>query len=294
VTVNDSLLATLDFASKDAEVVANLNASKAVLAVLPTGRFTVAGLARRIRFQYFHGLEDHPDAAAIRNKLFDEWVTEALLTYESHRLGMDDTPAIRRAAKWEEGRLMREQVLKGILDFPFKPTDPEINAFYEAHRSELTPAPRVKLQSLVLADEAAARRFREQLDTGSAFNWLVERTPEAKAGPPPIPSDWIDPEKLELEGRPVQVGVAIGPAQMQKGWVVGQITAIEQVSVPPLADCRDKVLRMMRGNANRDAILKSVAALEQATPIKILDGAQAAVAARIEQWRTATNQGGKP
>jgi peptidyl-prolyl cis-trans isomerase C len=294
VVVNDTLLASLDYGSKDPGVLKRLESNDAVLTLLPTGRLTVAGLTRKIRFQYFHGLADHPDAAAIRNGMFDEWLSEALLTHEAHALGMDRAPVLLRAATREERRLVREEVLTGVLKLEFKPTDAEVHAYYGEHRKELTPAPRVKVQSVLITEEEAARRFRRQLDGGAAFKWLVERTPEVKEGSPPIPQDWIEPEKLGMKDAALTERVALGPLSVANGWVVAEIEAVEKVEVPPLDKCRDKVLRMMRGERNRRAIDDAIATLEAGTSITIVDGARDAVADRIGQWRAAVAAGGQP
>ena len=294
VVVNDTLLAGLDYASKDPGLLKRLESNEAVLAVLPTGRLTVSGLTRKIRFQYFHGLADHPDADAIRNGMFDEWVTEALLTHEAHVLGMDRNPGLLRAAKQEERRLVRGEVLNGILNFEFKPADAEVRAYYREHQRELTPAPRVKVRSVLITEEEAARRFRQQLDGGAAFNWLVQRTPEIKEGPPPIPADWIEPEKLGMKDAALTERVALGPLSATNGWVVGEIEAVEKVEVPPLDKCRDKVIRMMRGVRSRKAIEDALATLEAGTPITTLAGAREAVADRVGQWRAAATAGGQP
>lgn len=294
VTVNDTLLAGLDYASKDAGVQKRLEASDEVLTLLPTGRLTVSGLTRRIRFRYFHGLAERPEAATIRNGMFDEWVTEALLTHQAHLLGLDRRPGLLDEADREERRCLREEVLARILEFEFKPSEAEVRAHYEEHRKELITAPRVKVISVLITEEQAARSFRQQLDTGAAFTWLVQRTPEIKEGSPPIPVDWVDPEKLGMKDAPLTEGIAIGPLALDNGWAVGEIAAVEKAEVPPLDKCREKVLRMMRADRNRKAIEEAIATLESGTRITVLDGARTGVASRIDQWRTAAAAGGRP
>src|SRR6185436_8698301 len=89
VTVNDSLLHSLDYQSKAPEVLKSLSTSEAVLAVLPTGKYTVRGLTRNIQFKYFHGISGRPEAAEIRDRMFQDWVTEGLLTWQARQLGLD-------------------------------------------------------------------------------------------------------------------------------------------------------------------------------------------------------------
>jgi peptidyl-prolyl cis-trans isomerase C len=294
VTTDDSLLARLDYASKDPAKQKELQTSTAVLAVIPTGKLTVAGLTRNIRFKYFHGLEDKPDAAAIRNGMFDEWVTEAVLSHEAHRLGLDRRPSVEREGKVEERRLLREEVLKNILDFPFKPAEAEILAFYQGHQKELETKPRAKVQSVLFEDEAAAKQFGDQLGAGARFSWLVDRTKGIKGGPPPIPDSWIGLDKLGLAGKPVGEGTVVGPLKIPNGWAVGAVVSVAKAGAPPLGECRDQVLQLMRGERNRQVIQESLDQLWKSSGVNIATTAGSTVADRLAYWSRAAAERSRP
>jgi hypothetical protein len=294
VTTNDSLLASLDYASSDPAVQEDLQKNPAVLAVLPTGKVTIRGLSRNIRFQYFHGLADRPDAAQIRDRMFHEWVAEGLLNHEATKRGFDRKPDILEKAKREERRLIREEVLKQVLDVEFKPPEEEIRRYHEEHLQDFVPPPRIKVRSLLARDAETARKMREQLDAGAGLKWLAVQFASEVDSTPPFPADWVPPDMLGLEEDALVEGTPIGPLELPSGWGLAQITAVEKPAAAPLADCRDKVLHAMKGARLRQAIEEAFARLERATEIRIEKGARDLVADRIERMRALPSEGDKP
>jgi peptidyl-prolyl cis-trans isomerase C len=294
VTVNDSLLAGLDYGSSDPTTEKTLQTDERVLAVLPTGQLTIRGLTRNIRFQYFHGLAGRPDAAAIRDRMFNEWLTEALLSHESHLHGLDRTPKILAESKRLERRQVREEVLKSVLSFEFKPDEEQVRSYYQGHLADFTPKPRIKVRGVLLANEEAARRFREQLDGGAGFKWLVGRTPEVAAAASPFPTDWLPADQFEVKGQPLAEGSILGPLALPNGSAVGEVIAVEKTEVPALDKCRADVLQAVRRARTHEAIQSALARLESATTVVIEDGAPAIVAARLLYWIDAPKEGGTP
>jgi peptidyl-prolyl cis-trans isomerase C len=292
VSTDDSLLASLDYASADPEVQQELQSSQAVLAVLPTGKLTVRGLTRNIRFQYFHGLKDRPDAAQIRDRMFQEWVAEGLLSYEAGRLGFDRAPDLLLKASREERRLIREEVLKHVLDVEFKPSEEEVRAFYEANRNDYIPAPRIKVQSVLARDADTARRLRAEMDAGAGLKWLASRSASEVDSTPPFPTDWIPVEMVGLEEEQAVEGVAIGPLDLPAGWAVAEIVGVERLGPAPLETCSEQVHRAMKGTRLRKAIQEALSRLESATEIQIQQGAKEVVAERLERMNAHLSQGG--
>ena len=96
VTVDSTLLRSLDYATSDEEALEALRENDAVLAVVPSGPIKVKNLSRSIRFQEYHGLADKPDAVERRDRIFYELLVESLVRYEARRLGFDERPEIRR------------------------------------------------------------------------------------------------------------------------------------------------------------------------------------------------------
>ncbi len=234
MTVNESLLASLDYGSKDPAVKKELETSNAVLAVLPTGHLTVRGLTRNIRFQYFHGIEDRPEAAEIRDRMFREWMIEGLLSFQAKKLGLDRDPDILAKARKEERRLVREQVLNTVLGGEFKPSEEEIRAYYESHLNDFIPPPRVKVHSVLAKTAETARRFRDAMDTGAQLKWLASRSPSEVDSIPPFPTDWMDAKMIGSKdqplvegarGRTARVAQRLGRGSDRRGGTIGSGSA---------------------------------------------------------------------
>lgn len=282
MVVNESLLTSLDYGSEAPDVQNYLRTSNDVLASSPIGRLTVSGLTKDILYVYFHGLAGKPDAAAVRDKMFEEYFAEALLSHEARVHGFGERAEIRRQAELLERNLLREQVLKLILDVPFDPSEDEVRALYEANQTLFTPKPRIKIQSAVLADEASAREFKANLEKGAKLKWLAERASGVIAVDPEEFSGWVEPSLFgEADALTAEY---VGPIPAQGGFVVGVVDAVERVQTPPLDECRPAVLRELRRRRNQEMIGDALDRLEKASTVKIGPKAESMVAERIRSW----------
>jgi peptidyl-prolyl cis-trans isomerase C len=284
VTVNEDLLATLDYASADPEVQQRLRESEETLAVMPWREFTIKDLSRAIRFQYFHGTEGKADAPEIRDKMFDEELTQALLRHEAIRIGLHKRPEIVARAEALERKLLREKVLGMVADIPFDPGEEEVEAYYQEHPEAFTPAPRLRVDAAVLEDEQAAGEFRRGLEEGAGVGWLAKRTPAVIDPEPQDFSGWLEAEMLQITPAEAEKGGLVGPLAVPGGWAVAKIVAKEKVTAAPLDECRGAVLGRMKNEAMHQAISDAVARLESAAEIEIMDGAAQKIEDRIDYW----------
>lgn len=286
VVVDSTLLASLDFASTDPQVVNDLRESEAVLATVPTGQLKVKGLAKVVRFKAFHGLAGKTDAPQQRDRYFREWVEEALLTYEARQRGFADKPEIREMARRLEQNLVREQTINTLLNEPFEPAEAQVESFYQGHLAEVTLPPRVMMESVKLADEQPAWELREKWLAGAKLDWLTQNVAGVVDGPPPFPQEWIEPDKLALPKEDLGVGMIPDPYGVPGGWVVARVAAIEEARPIPLAECRDRILEMMKSEFLRDLMADITSRLEAAADVRVLPGAEESVAEIIRQSET--------
>jgi hypothetical protein len=283
VTVDSTLLASLDYASADPEVKARLRDSDEVLAVLPNGTITVAGLSREIRFAAFHGLEGKPEAAARRDKIFWENLHERVVWIEARRLGLDKSPDVVAFAAAVERDLMLEESLGILVEFDFNPSEDEIRAYYDAHLDDVTPAARIRMESVKLQSEDEAAALREKALKGAKLSWLARNMPGVIDGPPPFPEDFFAPHQLGLDPAEVELGLVPEPYGVPGGWVVARIVEIEAVAPAPLEECRNQILRMMKSDDLRAHMTEVLDRLEAASEITVMPGAEAEVAAVTER-----------
>jgi len=278
VAVDTVLLRSLDYASADPAEQKRLRDSDAVIATLPNGNITVAGLSREIRFTAFHGLQGKPDAAERRDKIFWNNLDERLLAAEISRTGLDRTPEMQAYAAEVERNLMLEESLNILVKFDFAPTEDEIADYYKAHKDAVTPEPRVRMESVKLEDEASAKALRAKALQGAKLPWLAKNMPGVVDGPPPFPDEFLQPRQLGLDPAKVELGLIPEPYGVPGGWVVARIAEIEPAAVPPLADCREEILRMMKAEATQQHVVDIMQRLEDASDVRILPGAEDATA----------------
>lgn len=283
-SVDSTLLATLDYGSDDPEMQAYLNESKDTLAVVPTGKLSVAAFSRIVRFSEFHGLIGKPNAAERRDDVLREWFAEALLNYQYQAQGMDKEPAMVQLAERWERNLVLEETLGVLLKTDFDLSEDKVEAYYQAHLDAVTPSPKVKMESLKVADEASAKEVYAKLLRGTPASWLYSNDPAVVQGPPPFPEEFFPPNQLGLKPENLVVGYIPPPYQVPTGWVVAIISEIEDPPPTPLASCRVQIENMMRSEQTENLMVDILDQLEAATPVTVLPGAESEVQIVIEDF----------
>lgn len=292
--VDSTLLKSLDYASADPKVQQTLRESEAVLARIPPGAMTVKELSRQIRFIEFHGLQGKADAAQKRDKIFGEWMIEALLNYQAKIQRIADRPAMKRFKGRFEREIMYEETLKILLDVKFEPTPAQVEEYYRRHLADVTPTPRVKMESVRVKTRPAAEKLVAQVRQGAKLNWLAKTNPDVLPGAPPLPADWVEAGILQLGGDDLKPGHVIPPVELMGAWLVAVVAEVERVQPQPLAACRDEMVAGLQAEHTRAEMGKIVARLEKAAVIRTLPGAEAEVARRLATVRKDSDVTVKP
>jgi hypothetical protein len=244
----------------------------------------VAGFSRVLRFKEFHGLVGKPNAAQKRDEVFRGWLSEAVLNHQVEVQGMLSQPRFATMASRLERDLVLQETLRVLLEADFAPTDAEVEAYYQEHLAEFTPAPRVKMGSLKVANAEAAAVLRTKILDGTPVTWLKSNDKSVVQGPSPFPEDYFAPHQLGLSQEEVKVGWVPEPYQVPSGWVVAVVTEVEEPLPTPLASCRNELLAGMKAEQTRNLMNDILAQLEAATPVTVLPGAEANVKAVVEDF----------
>lgn len=284
VVPNDSLLATLDYGSEDSAVLRAMQESGEVLVTLPWRTITVGDLTRQIRFEHFHGLAGKPDAPQLRDRAFRDWVTEMLLRHEAIQLGFHHRPEIVTAADRDRRERMREVLGREILNVPFEPSEREVESYYRKHEAEFTSVPRVRVEGVLLRDEASATRFRQRVEAGSQMGWLADRTKEVVDARPARLADWMEPSEIGLDADKAQNGAVVGPLAMDGAWAVARVLEMRPGQIVPLERCRGRVLSKMKTERLEFAMQDALARLEDQASVRIVDDADRLVREQIDRW----------
>lgn len=283
--VDSLLLKSLDYASADEATQTYLRNSDDVLCTTSFNFMRVRSLTSRLMFQEFHGMIGKSNAADIRDRNFSEWVTEALLTHESRVQGIPDNPKMRMLARYHTRDLVLEETIGLLSKININPTDQDLRDFYEANIEHLTPPARIKVESVMLGDEDAARLFKSRLDQGAEMKWLSGRTAEIVKEVAAIPTSWLNPAMIGLQPGEERVGLIMEPMGVPGGWVVARISEIEQPLPVPLEECRDEVMQRLKTERTRTAVSDAVKLLEKEAEIEIAPNAMEIITEHLVEWK---------
>ncbi len=274
VQVDSTLLRSLDYGSREPEMQERLRDSQEVLAKAPTGNLSVSAFTRIVRFTAFHGLEGKPDAEERRDRIFHEWVAEAVTIHEVRQRGFAQRPEIRTYAERLERSLMLEETLKILLDFSFDPQEEQIEAYYQEHIDQFLAPAQVRMESLKFMTEEAAAAAREQLAQGAKLSWIKRNAKQVIEGPAPFPDEFFEVGKLNLKPEEAVKGFIPQPYGVPGGWVLARVTDVREPVPVPLPECRDRVLGLMGSEATSRHMKNIIGQLEAAVPVTIEPGAE--------------------
>jgi len=283
VSIDSTLLKSLDYGATDPETQKHLLNSNDVLVTFPASTMTVSRFTRVLRFKEFHGLVGKPDAAQRRDKAFSEWITEAVLSHQARKQRLHQIPRIAAAARDLERVLIRQETVKTLLEAPYEPQEDEIRQFYNENVADFTSPMRVKMKSKKLNTETAAEAFRQKLIDGASIEWLGENDPEVVSGNDPVPYEWFAPGKLGLKPEQMEIGHVPDPYGVPGGWVVAIVSEIEQPAPLPLDDCRKKIIPQLKSRHRQDVMADIIVRLEDASRIQILPKAEDVVRGVLEE-----------
>lgn len=144
--------------------------------------------------------------------------------------------------------LLSEQV--GARKFPGAvPSQPQILAFYKAHRSQLTTPAAVRLAEIVVKTQSLGQAVIERLRLGYSFAEVARAysmDPESASGGV---IGWVTtsslPPTLSRALAHALRGIVVGPVQAVGGWHVLKLLGRRGASVRPLAAARPAIVAQL-------------------------------------------------
>lgn len=110
-----------------------------------------------------------------KRRFLDELVTRELLLQEGRRRGIDQDDAIREKAQRYKEQLILDELLKGKLQSKVEITKDELDAYFEAHASELLDPLKVQVSLMLLPNLYAAKDLESQVNQGGNFGNFAKR-----------------------------------------------------------------------------------------------------------------------
>lgn len=175
VKVNDSLLKSIDFESKEQGFEKLLKDKRAVAEIKGEKPITVGELAEYMKQQLYHGVERAVEAKRLnkrKEQILDEILQKRILRKEALRLGIDKTEGYKNKVKEYENSLIFGAFVAKAVAPDIKLNEEELKGYYDQHAKEYTYPEMMKIKSLAFLKREDAEKALVQLRQGTDFQWL--------------------------------------------------------------------------------------------------------------------------
>ncbi len=149
---------------------------KIVLARVAGKNFTAGDLERKIRYQFrsMSGLTGKAAADQYR-QVFKDAVDELCWVELGEKKGYKKDPVYQQTLELARRWVLKDRTIEYEVRAKEIPTEDELKAYYEAHKSEYRMPTRVQTAHVLLKTEAEARAIRQRLVKGEAVADLARR-----------------------------------------------------------------------------------------------------------------------
>jgi hypothetical protein len=185
-------------------------------------------------------------ASDVLSQIFDQFLDEELLVRRAAERGL-----VRSAGA--DGAGARRRAIDALLraDLKAQPGEPEIAAYYQAHREEFARPERVRLRQILTEDRATAEKALREIAAGADFGAVAARLSRAPG------SSGTDGDQGELSRQdlpPVFADVifALQPGEVSRlvpadyGFHIFQVTSRSPSEIVPLAAARAEIAGRLR------------------------------------------------
>ena len=199
-TVDESLLAALDFESGEPGFDQLLQDKRVLVEIEGENPITVGDFTRAVKDEFYHGIELAIETKRINKKkaaILENKLQRRLLLQEALRQGIDRTDEYRQKVKEYENSVIFGMFIKKAVAPDVKLTREELKTHYKEHVQEYTDPEMMRIKSLVFGKRSDAVEALDKLKQGTDFNWLGSTA-----------KGQLDPHTrglLQLEGKPIMV-----------------------------------------------------------------------------------------
>ncbi len=175
VKVNDSLLKSIDFESKEQGFEKLLKDKRAVAEIKGEKPITVGEFAEYMKQQLYHGVERAVESKRLnkrKDQILEEMLEKRVLRKEALRLGIDKTQGYKDKVKEYENSLIFGAFVQKAVVPDVKLNEEELKAYYDQHMKEYSYPEMMKIRSLAFSKREDAEKAIVNLRQGTDFQWL--------------------------------------------------------------------------------------------------------------------------
>jgi parvulin-like peptidyl-prolyl isomerase len=173
--VNEVLLGSLDFESKEPGFEKLLKDKRVVAEIKGEKPITVGDLADYMRQQLFHGLERAVETKRLnkrKNEILEEMLHKRVLRKEALRLGIDKTEGYKNKVEEYENSLLFGAFIQKAVVPDVKLKEEELKAHYDQHIKDYTYPEMMKMSTLIFKTRGDAEKAILTLRKGTEFQWV--------------------------------------------------------------------------------------------------------------------------
>lgn len=218
------------------------------------------------------------DSAAARRQVIEQWVRRQLVVQEAHRAGLDTEADVVRDLRDAESAVLEAAFLERYFQAePAEPTEPEIEAYYEANRDRLAlrePYVRLRLLKTPNADQATAAQSALRQIEGSPIADSLFALAAREYAPDPdgaiaLADAYIPESRLlaldETLGQRIStLGAGADPIVVQGGdafYAVAVVDRVQAGQTPSIAMVRPEIAERLAIRRRKEAEARLIARL---------------------------------
>jgi len=278
--INEPLLKSLDFDSKDPGFDKLLKDKRAVAEIKGEKPVTVGELAEFMKQQLYHGVERAVEAKRLNKKkdlILDEMLDKRVLRKEALRLGLDKTESYKNKVKeYEDSMVFGTFIQKAIVP-DIKLREEDLQAYYNSHIKEYTYPEMMKMVSLVFGKRDDAERAIANLRKGTNFQWMKENA-EGQIGQGTKGVLNFDGSLLTTKDLPEGVQKAVNGAKTgdfrlyespENHYYVLYVQEVIPSKPQPYAEAREKIAKKIYNEKLTKAVEEYAGKLRSVSDVKI-------------------------
>ncbi|UCG14192.1 MAG: peptidyl-prolyl cis-trans isomerase [Deltaproteobacteria bacterium] len=178
VTVNEDLLAALDYESKEPGFEKLLEDKRVIVEIEGEEPITVGEFSEALEQKFYHGIEQAIASKRVnddKHQVLADMLQRRVLLMEASKQGIEKTEEYNNRVKDHEISVIFGTFINKVIAPDITLDGKELRAYYRENSEEYTTPEMMRMKSLVFAKKSDAVAALSKLTAGTDFNWLSSK-----------------------------------------------------------------------------------------------------------------------
>jgi len=214
-----------------------------------------------------------------KRRFLDELVTRELLLQEARRRGIDQDDTIRDKAHRYKEQLILDELLKDKLQSKVDVTKDELNAYFEAHASELLDPLKVQVSLMLLPNLYAAKDLEAQVNHGGSFanfakRYSIHEKSKANGGDlGPYRKGLVVPE-VDAVIHALKPGLTSAPIKTEEGYYLVMTTPLGKETIEADLATQERLRQELLADKRRKRFEEVIADIRTNASVRLGDASR--------------------